>query len=306
MNKILSISILGLPFLLFSCDEKKEPVLYNSYRLSSIESDKDKYRQTFDYNEEGLIKRWEEHYGDSFGNTDIESSFKYDYDKRTIMISADEFLSDIDRRIFSDTLYLDDRGLARRAKGNVVIYHYDNYVSDSDYSYKIQKVYTADFKYDSSDQLIRINTSEKNSDFAGWEGQKSLDGYYEMKWKDGNLYESEAYYASPTSRLINRIEYSYYGGNTVEYIPILQTPTLRYFYLPLKYQGVFGKQSDYLVKGITHVYYGYNGETLTSYTDNYSYDISTTMHDSWIEAFSRVSQHNGEEIKCMVVWEPES
>ena len=300
MNKSLIILFLTLPILLFSCDDKKEPVLHNSYRISGIKCDKDNYRQTFEYYENGLIKRWGEHYDDNWDKTDIESSFKYDDDNNIIISSSDEFLSGT-RRLFSDTLFLDDNGLALRAKGEVVIYH--DYKNDDDHGYIMQKAYTADFKYDPLNQLIYIGTSEKNSDFPGWEEQKSLDWCVEMEWEDGNLVESGSYY-SPSRRPMSKTTYSYYGGNSIEYFPILQTSKLRYFYLPLQYQGVFGKQSDGLVKGITFTNYGYNGESIGSSAFDYSYYISTSIHDSQIEAFSRVYQYNGEEQKYIVSWEP--
>lgn len=304
MNKLLIILFLTLPILLFSCDDKKEPALRNSYRISGIKCDKDNYRQTFEYYENGLIKRWGEHYGDNWDKIDIESTFKYDDDNNIIISKSDEFLSGT-RRLFSDTLFLDDKGLALRAKGEVVIYH--DYKNDDDHGYMIQKAYTADFKYDSLNQLIYIGTSEKHSDFPGWEEQKSLDWCVEMEWEDGNLAESGSYYSSPSRRPMSKTTYSYYGGNSIEYFPILQTSKLRYFYLPLQYQGVFGKQSDDLVKAITFTDYGYNGETTGSFTDKYSYDISTSIHDSQIEAFSIIYQDKedeGQEYKYIVSWEP--
>lgn len=98
--------------------------------------------------------------------------------------------------------------------------------------------------------------------------------------------------------------YLYYGGNFVDYKPILNKPILRYFYLPLQYQGVLGKQSDDMVKSET-ISEIRLGEEIDSYNLDYSYDISTTIHDSRIEAFSSHRSYDGEELKYIVSWEAE-
>ena len=127
MNRISGILLFSLSVLICSCDREKErePVLNCSYRISHIESEKDNYRQTFEYNEKGLVSRWEERYSKT--GEGIESTYEYSDDHSVITISSDEQISDIQRRVFSETLYLNADGTAKYAEGNVVIYETHSY-----------------------------------------------------------------------------------------------------------------------------------------------------------------------------------
>lgn len=293
------ISLLAVIVLICSCDEKKEPVLPSkSYRISHIECEKDNYRQICEYNEKGMVSKWEEQYDDPEGKVGITSSYEYSDDNKIIKISSDELLFVGYRRVFSETLYLNANGTAQRAEGSVVIYH-------SQPDYELSKYYTVEFQYDSLNQLTDISISEKGSDFAGQEEQKSLDWFVEIGWNEGNMNDYSEYYASLKDRqLMAKRTYSYYGGNFVDYKPILNKPILRYFYLPLQYQGMLGKQSDCLVKRET-ISEIYLGEEKGSFNLDYSYDLSTTIHDSRIEAFSSVRSYDGEELKYSIAWEAE-
>ena len=286
--------LFSLSVLICSCDKEKEPapVVHKSYRISHIECEKDNYSQTFEYNGKGLVSRWEERYGE-YG---VESSFEYSDDNSVIEISSDERW-DIERRFFSETLYLNADGTAKRAEGNVGIYY-----SDSDD--ELKKHYTVDFQYDSLNQLTDIRISEKLYGFAGWEEQKSLDWCVEIEWSEGNMVSYSEYTPSSRVSLMAKRTYNYYGGNTIEYIPIVGRPILRYFYLPLQYQGVFGKRSEWLVMHET-IYNIYMGEEKGSYNLDYSYYLSTNMHGSWVEAFTDVRSYDGEELTYKVGWEAE-
>lgn len=298
MNKIIGVLLFLLPVLMCSCDEKKEPVLHNSYRISHIECDQDNYRQICEYNEKGLVSKWEEQYDDPEGKVGITSSYEYSDDNKIIKISSDELLFVGHRRVFSETLYLNANGTAQRAEGSVVIYH-------SQPDYELSKLYTVEFQYDSLNQLTDISISEKRSDFAGQEEQKSLDWFVEIGWNEGNMSEYSEYYTSVKGRyLMAKTTYSYYGNNFVDYKPILNKPILRYFYLPLQYQGMLGKQSYCLVKRET-ISETYLGEEKSSYNLDYSYDISTSIHDSRIESFNCVRSYDGEDLKYVVGWELE-
>lgn len=292
------ISLLAVTVLICSCDEKKEPVLPSkSYRISHIECEKDNYRQTFEYNAKGLVSRLVVSQDESWGKSGIESTYEYSDDNSVIKISADERTVEINRRVFSETLYLNANGTAKRAEGSVIVYDYN-------IGSELKKNYTVEFQYDSFDQLTDISISEKRADVTGWEDRESSDWKVELVWNEGNINEYSEYYTSPKRTLMNKRTYSYYEGLSFEYMPIINKPILRYFYLPLQYQGMLGKQSDCLVKRET-ISKTYLGEEKSSYNLDYSYDISTSIHDSRIESFNCVRSYDGEDLKYVVFWEAE-
>ena len=300
MKNISCICLLALPFMVCSCDKGKEPVsvFHKNYRISHIECKKNNYSQTFEYNEKGLISRWEECFDDPWGKSGIESTYEYNDDNSVIKISSDEQIWATERRVFSETMYLNDNGTARRAEGNVVIYSTDSF-------YELRKHYTVEFQYDSLNQLTYISIAEKRTDSDGWEEQRSLDWCAELEWTEGNLTNYSEYYTSPKRRLMAKRTYEYYGGNSIEHMPIIDEPILRYFYLPLQYQGMLGKRSAWLVKRETIYELDFNGNEKSSYSLDYSYDLSTTLHDSWVESYSSIRSYDGEELKYNVNWEPE-
>ena len=290
--------LISLSILMCSCDreKEKEPVLLKSYRISHIECEKDNYSQRFEYNEKGLINRWEECFDDPWGKSGIESTYEYSDDDSVIKISSDERIWSTERRVFSETMYMNADGTAKRAEGNVVIYN-----SDSDYEL-LKKNYTVEFKYDSSNQLTDISIAEKRTDFDGWEEQKSLDWCVKIEWQEGNMVAYSEYTSSSRFSLIAKSTYEYYGDSFVDYMPIVIGPILRYFYLPLQYQGMLGKRSYSLMKRKT-IFEIVLGEEKSSYTSDYSYDLSTSIHDTRVEAFSTVRSNDEEELKYTVDWE---
>ena len=299
MNKIPGILLFSLSVLVCSCDreKEKEPTLPKSYRISHIECEKDNYSQTFEYNEKGLISRWEECFDDPWGKykSGIESTYEYSDDDSVIKISSDERIWSTERRVFSETMYMNADGTAKRAEGNVVIYY-----SDSDY--ELRKYYTAEFQYDSLNQLTNISIAEKCTDFDGWEDQKSLDWCVKIEWHEGNMVAYSEYTSSSRFSLMAKSTYEYYGDSFVDYMPIVTSPILRYFYLPLQYQGMLGKRSDSLMKRKT-IFEIILGEEKSSYTSDYSYDLSTSIHDTRVEAFGTVRSYDEEELKYTVDWE---
>lgn len=288
------ISLLAVTVLICSCDEKKEPVLPSkSYRISHIECEKDNYRQTFEYNENGLVSRLVVYSDESWGKSGIESTYEYSDDNSVIKISSDERTVETERRVFSETLYLNANGTAKRAEGNVVIY-YNNPNSE------LRKNYTVEFQYDSFDQLTDISISEKRTD-----SQENLNWQVELVWNEGNMHEYSEYYASLKGRqLMAKRTYAYYRGSSIEYMPIIYKPILRYYYLPLQYQGMLGKRSDSLVKRET-IYFIQLGNEKGGYNLDYSYDLSTSIHDTRLEAFSMFDDYSGEALNYKVFWEAE-
>ena len=294
------ISLLALTVLICSCDEKKEPVSPSkSYRISHIECEKNNYRQTFEYNENGLVTSLVVSQDESWGKSRIEATYEYSDDNSVIKISAEERTVEITRRVFSETLYLNANGTAKRAEGSFI--KFIKY--DSDYEI-IRKNYTVEFQYDSFDQLTDISISEKRTDVTGWEEDKSLDWKVALVWDEGNIKEYSEYYTSPKRTLMTKRTYSYYGGLSIEYMPINHGPILRYFYLPLQYQGMLGKRSESPVKRET-IYFIRSGNETGGYNLDYSYDLSNSIHDTRVEAFSKVSSLTGEELNYKVCWESE-
>lgn len=284
MKKIFSFLILSSAVILFSCDNKEEePAFDKTVRISSISSVDDlqkfNFLEAFDYNKDGLISNW----GLSDNGSVIKSSF--DYQDNTIVISSDE-----PNWHFDEKLYLNTNGTAKHAEGKAK--YYSNYPDQI----VLIKNYTSDFQYNSLNQLTKITISEKRTDDKGWEESNSLDWCVELTWKDNDLIEYVEY--SNPSRPFITITYSYYGGMQVESTPIMQCMTMRHFYLPLQYQGVFGMQSGSLVR--TRIS---SRPQSQDYVTDYSYDFSTSIHDSRVESY--YEKYNGKEFKYAVKWDVE-
>ena len=292
------ISLLAVTVLICSCDEKKEPVSPSkSYRISHIECEKNNYRQTFEYNADGLVSRLVVSQDESWGKSGIESTYEYSEDNRVIKISADERGLETARSVFSETLYLNANGTAKCAEGSVIVYDYNT-------GDELKKNYTVEFQYDSFDQLTDISISETRADVTGWEDRESSDWKVELVWNEGNINEYSEYYTSPKRTLMSKRTYSYYEGLSFEYMPIIYKPILRYFYLPLQYQGMLGKRSESPVKRET-IYFIQSGNEKGGYNLDYSYDLATSIHDTRVEAFSMFDSYTEEELNYKVFWEYE-
>ncbi|MDE6768840.1 MAG: DUF4595 domain-containing protein [Muribaculaceae bacterium] len=271
---------LAVPLLVFvSCSGEEQPYVPVKYGVSVIEAEG--FREVFHYNKEGLVDGWEAT-DTRLGYSNCKSSYEY-RDNGVIAISAD-IIVDNERSVFVEELYLNGDGIAEYAKGTATFFNNSSEVI-------MKKNYTANFEYDSEKQLTAVDVSERRTNDTGWEEENPLKWKVELGWSEGNL-TRYLEYSNPSHPLVER-SYSYYGGETANFIPIVQGAICRYYYLPLQYQGVLGKQSVALVKDVT-------------YSDNsvcqFEYTMAVSIHDSRVEAYAE--KHNGEETEYRLRWQP--
>lgn len=277
----LAISI-AIAMLTVSCHEKEDaPSLSKQYHIRWITTDNS--AQIFEYDNSELLSQWELQEDQSVL---YKSSYTYpsDGDKR-IAIVAEERRSDDDVWLFNENLFLNPDGTAIRAVGTAVL---------KSGAGQMMKNYTVDFHYNNSQLLTKVDITERRTDGAGWEEPNALEWSADLEWNDGNLTKYTEY--SNPDHPMTAISYTYFGGSSVDYLPIVQRPILRSYYLPLQYSGVFGKMSTDMVKTCETTS---NGLQRTS---TFSYDISTSIENSMIEAYTH--NQDNKELKYEVIWEP--
>lgn len=271
--------------MLSSCDKgeniEEDKIDHKQIRLAFIESEEDhQAHQVFKYNKDGLISEWNY----NFTSTNITSSFEYNEDGSVITISSEE-KSSLRMMFFNETLYLNPNGTACHAEGKVTLYESD---------YPLMKNYTVDFQYDSSNRLILIKISEKRTDFTGREESYPLKWHVEIDWNGDNIEKYSEWY-STTSRLAYVAAYTYYDGDLPNYKPI-QEPILRFFYIPLQYQGVLGQQSKSLIKTKTA-----SNPPGSDRVKEYSYDFSVSPNDSKVDKYYEIFL--GKETEFTMGWQ---
>lgn len=275
------ISVLGLSMV--SCGNDDEPITPPRYRISWIYSDNS--IQLFDYDSSGRISEWK--YDDLSQNpSDVYSAlYKYLEDGDVIEIKAKEKRGS-DTWNFNEQLCLNPNGTASYAAGTVTILNGDN-------SLLMKKNYSVKFHYDSSRQLTNIDVVEKRINDYGWEEESGLEWFVELEWDEHNLTKYTEY-SNRDNPFLSR-SFTYYGGETVHYAPIVQGPILRNYYLPLQKQGIFGPQSVGLVKDKEV------SSNSSNYTTSYSYDISASVYSSMVDEYTELI--NGKETKYTMGWD---
>lgn len=228
------------------------------------------------------MSEWENSVSTHGSSLFYTSSYRYDDEHNLIKIISDETIVN-ETWHFEEDLYLNQNGSADHAIGSLVV--------DGN-MYRLMKNYTVDFHYNQSQQLTKMDIAEKRTNETGWEEPNALRWTAELEWTDGNLTKYSEY-TNPDYPMISR-SYTYYGGEIVDYQPILEGTTLRYYYVPLQYQGILGQPSEGLVKNQEIR----NASSRSEY--QYSYNLSTSLHDSRIEGY--YESHNDKESKFTVIW----
>ncbi len=281
----LHLALISIPGLLIvsSCDSDEEKITPPEYRVSWIASD-DSY-QLFEYDASGRISEWI--YDDSSQSPSwvFQSTYRYLDDEDAILITSQENRGS-DIWSFNEKLHLSQHGTASHATGDVTI------MKDGELLL-LKKNYTVDFQYNSSHQLTKLNIVEKIAGDNGPADRTGLEWFIELEWDENNLTKHSEY--SNAGRPTLTKTFTYFGGNTTHYRPIVQGPILRHYYLPLQYQGILGLQSIGLVKD--EVVSSQN----MSYSSTFSYDISSSVYSSAVEEYSE--SRNDKAIKYIVAWE---
>lgn len=265
-----------------SCDDKDEPVNPPQYRISWIYFDHSYH--DFEYDSKGRISKFEYHESDPDWIVSYISSYSYPDNDNVISIASEEqFGTDI--WSYDEKLYLNQDGTASHAIGIATLRNNDGLM--------ITKNYTIDFLYNSSQQLIKVNTAEKRTKDTGWEEPTALEWCAELEWTDDNLVRYSEY-SNPKHPTLTKT-FTYFTGETAHYLPIVQGPVMRRYYLPLQYQGVLGKQSASMVKTME-----ITSDQREQMVD-FSYDISASVYNSWVEGYTEL--RNGKETKYTIGWE---
>lgn len=278
--KYLSSLFVILIVVLASCSKDDDPTLPETqYKISFIHSDETS--QTFDYDSEGNLKKWQ--YLETQSSQIIaDATYIYDTEVNSVKIDAEESHGDQMWK-FEEILYLNIDGTAKSAEGIAELYQVE------DKSLLMRKRYSAVFNYNVTRQLESIRIVEKRIIENG-DDPYPLKWNIDFVWSNGNLIESKEY-SNPTSPLKAR-EYSYYDGVGADYAPIVQYPFLRAYYTPLRYQGYFGVQTKGLVKKCT----------VDNTTTDYSYNLSTNSTNSIVEGYLE-KLPSGREIQYTIGWE---
>lgn len=267
MSRPLIASLIAMPLLFAACDKTEEPRPAKSYRISWIaESGAAAAYQVYEYTADGRVSEWKYSDGDSRCMADYQYRSENEID-----ISAEENIGD-ERRLYSEKMQIAD-GLAHHAEGTFRMFSGDKLT--------IQKRYTADFSYTADRHLAGISIAEWVIDSEGNDlGKTPLCWTVTLNWDpDGNL-QRYAEYTDPARPMLD-VFYTYYGGETVAHLPILQSPILRRYYLPLQYYGYLGHQSKSLLQKASCT----TPSGTIDYTYN-SYDLSASSLSSWVESYT--------------------
>lgn len=283
MKHLNLVILCVLMSMLASCDDKDEPVNPPQYRISWIYFDHS--YQDFEYDSKGRISKFEYHESDPDWIVSYISSYSYPDNDNVISITSEEqFGTDI--WSYDEKLYLNQDGTASHATGTAIL-------SNDDGEKLMIKNYTMEFRYNSSGQLIKVNTTERRTNDTGWEESTPLEWSAELEWHDNNLVKYSEY-SNPAYPTLTKT-FSYFGGETAHYLPIVQGPVMRRYYLPLQYHGVLGKQSVGMVKTMEI------SSNQSQQTIDFSYDMSASIYNSRVEGYTEL--RNGKETKYTIGWE---
>lgn len=283
MKHLNLVILCVLMSMLASCDDKDEPVNPPQYRISWIYFDHS--YQDFEYDSKGRISKFEYHESDPDWIVSYVSSYSYPENDNVISITSEEqFGTDI--WSYDEKLYLNPDGTASHATGTATL-------RNDDGEKLMVKNYAMEFLYNSSGQLIKVNTAERRTNDTGWEEPTPLEWCAELEWADDNLVRYSEY-SNPKYPTFTKT-FTYFAGETTHYLPIVQGPVMRRYYLPLQYQGVLGKQSVGMVKTMEI------SSNQSQQKIDFSYDISTSIYNSRVEGYTELM--NGKETKYTIGWE---
>lgn len=275
--------------MIASCSNTEEPTLEpeQAIRISSIVSDNES--QEYSYDGDGRIKTWNYSYLSSYSSSDYAAEYNYPSAGiinikaiETVLISHNQ----TDKRIFEESLHLSSEGTALYGEGTCSV------IKDS--ALELRKKYRYEYKYDESKQLTSIEISEWVIDHEGNVLSKTPWTYENrLYWNNGNLEKYVDYLGS--NNPYQTIEYTYWPNTTATYVPVV-FPVIRSYYIPLQYNGIFGKRPAALVSQATTTWQ--DGATSTS---KYSYTFGISALASWITAYS-IETGNRPETEYTVTW----
>ncbi|MCM1067118.1 MAG: hypothetical protein NC418_06060 [Muribaculaceae bacterium] len=267
--------ILGLllPAIFTACSSSDEPTYPVFMQPASITTaDTDGGNQTFEYDDYGRIIAWSLKYSD---NESVAARYSYPREN-TIEIEAEETFFDT-RTYWAETIQLLS-GRASKAEGTF-IRKLDNDVI------QIQKTYRLEFGYMPDNHLNVVKHSEimgagANITAADWEKSWQWENY--LIWENDNLKEFQDFAGNTVVYKTTKYEYS---SSAAEYPVIISGVINSLHHSPLFMQGVFGLNSNKLLKSASI----FDADGNLNLTRSYSYEL---REDALIDRYTETTSSN--------------
>lgn len=260
--------------IITSCSNNDEPNYPVFKQPAAITSDDiNGGNQTFEYDDYGKITGWILNYKENEGVI-----VRYSYPNgNTIKIESEEVFFDT-RTYWEETIQLLN-GRASKSEGT--------FIRKQDDVTLIQKTYRLEFAYTPDNHLNIVKHSEimgvgENVTANDWEKSWNWENY--LIWENGNLKEYEDFYGKSIVNTTTKYEYSTYA---VAYPVIIPVVINSWHHSPLFMQGVFGLNSNNLLKSSSifdkdgnldltrHYIYEFNDEDLIDqYIETISYNTA--------------------------------
>ncbi len=267
--------------ILVSCSGDEEPAFPVFMQPSSIvTTDADGDNQTFEYDDYGRIVAWTLKSNGSYNPHFYSANYSYP-DGNTIKVTAQEAWLN-QRRNFEETIVLQN-GRASKSEGT--------FIFTEDDSQRLRKTYRLEFAYLPTSHLNVVKHAEvvgigDDLKADAWDKAWTWENY--LIWEDGNLKEYQDF--NGKSSIYRTTKYDYLDDEA-GYPVIVPIVINNAHHMPLMMQGVFGRNSENLVKSaakfdengnysFTWEYaYQLDGSRVSEYTETVidSYDISNPI-----------------------------
>lgn len=283
--RLLGITSLAI---LASCSNSEEPVYTVFMQPSAITTDgAEGASQSFEYNDYGKVAEWDSRY--DADNRHITASYSYP-DDNTILVTSED-TSPITRTYWTETIQLVN-GRASNSEGTFIQIQNDVLM--------IKKTYRLAFEYDPSNHLTAVKHSEVvgiGDDLAADAWDKSWDWEDYLIWEDGNLKEYQYYHGNAIVTTIVKCDYSDYDATYPVNLPItIQS----HHHTPLMMQGVFGSNSEKLVKSVSYC----DRDNKPISERRYVYELNS---DKYVESYTEIIPHYNDRFTSTlyeVTWTP--
>lgn len=261
-------------FCLVSCgtDDTPKPVTDPKPQKHLLSITSAKSFSDFVYDKNGRLVGWEYAEAGSAYSMSNAASAEYVYDGDVINIKAEDATDwgngTAERWYFEESLHLGSNGMADYAEGTALLQR--NTVE------LMKKKYICRFDYDFDGCLVSVGVEEWRTTSDGWVEETPLAYEIRLEWDGGRLVK-----VSDKNR---ESVYTYYYGDTGKtYMPLLGYPVHRSYYMPLRYGGVFGRQTYSLIKDIRTTFYDGSVSEVT-----YDYSFTTTSEMTFVTGYKSV------------------
>lgn len=287
LHQILIIALVLISVVHTGCSDDDGLTPVQKYPTSNLVAkiSSENRIEEYDYDERGRVVGW------NVTSPRYKGYYKcqYEYpDDKTILCDFTTLssLPEDHLRHYDVTLTLDDEGKITEADG-IFTYTIGGKLT-------ARKKHRHEFRYDTSDQLVKVIWTEWLGDgHGGWQLDRPWQWENTLTWENGNLIRYVDY--NGNSRAYTTFEFSYSGLPMAEHKPIA-FPYIFPAYPPLQLTGHFGKQSRCEVSGETVTYF--DGERRHT---EYTYEFTKTGSGTIISRFW-TRKNGAKEIEYKVTW----